>query len=277
VAEPTLQAISQEGRIDVLVDGTLFTSYRTPGDWKFPYFWPVNSPGTGESLTVEKGVNYPHHRSLYFACDKVGGGDYWQEGLERGRVVSSGTLILETGKRVVIKDSCDWVREDAPSPIHDHRRITITAPSPEKWLIEFEINLTFLIDTHIEKSNHSLFAAEMSPDLSVEGGGRIINSSGRINEEQTFGEKAEWCDYSGERKGVRQGLAILQHPQNPGYPWPFFTRNYGFFSPTPMNWLDEKGLDYKAGDRVQLKFLVVAHKGGTEEAGLDQVFSDWTR
>lgn len=270
-----LTAVPAEQRIDILIDGDLFTSYRYPSEWKFPYLWPVNGPLSGESLTIEKGVDYPHHRSLYLGCDKVNGCDYWQEGLERGRIVSKGPRILEEGARLVIEDTCEWICSTETSPILDHREIQITAPSPNLRLIDLRFTFFFLADTHIAPSNHSLLAAEMVPELSVKGGGTIHNAGGEVNEAGTFGKKAVWCDYYGERKGIREGLAVFQHPANPGFPWPWFTRDYGFFSPTPMHWLPEEGLRYQKGERVMLRFLVAAHAGGPEVAIPAQIYQNW--
>ena len=39
---------------------------------------------------------------------------------------------------------------------------------------------------------------------------------------------------AGARGGVTEGIAIFQHPGNRWYPSKWFTRDYGFFSPTPM-------------------------------------------
>jgi hypothetical protein len=271
----SIKADQETDRVDILIDGRLFTSYRYPSDWKFPYLWPVNGPATGNSLTIEQGIRYPHHRSLYFGCDKVGGGNFWQGPLETGRIISLGPVAVETATAVVIEDTCEWVQPGLAPIIRDRRQIIITAPDPGQRRIEFRIELTFLVDTHVGKSNHSLFAAEMVPELAVEGGGNLINSNGKTSEEGTFGDVALWCDGWGEREGVREGLAILQHPENPESPWPFFTRDYGFFSPTPLFWVGEEGLDFEAGDTIALKFLVVAHKGSAEEANLDHVLKEW--
>jgi hypothetical protein len=270
-----LTAVPSDQRVDILIDGNLFTSYRYPSDWKFPYLWPVNGPLSGESLTIEKGVDYPHHRSLYFGCDKVNGCDYWQEGLDRGRIVSKGPRILEEGARLVLEDTCEWTCSTEASPILDHREIQITAPSPNLRLIDFRFTFFFLTGTHIAPSNHSLFAAEMVPELSVKGSGTICNASGEVNEAGTFGKKSVWCDYRGERKGIAEGLAIFQHPANPGFPWPWFTRDYGFFSPTPMHWLPEEGLRYQQGERVVLRFLAAVHAGGLGEGDLAKIYREW--
>lgn len=276
-SEPVLSARPGPERIDVLVDGKLFTSYRHPRDWKFPYLWPVIGPRGGQSLTIEKGINHPHHRSLYLACDKVNGANYWQEGLDRGQVFSQGPKVIETGARVVLADECLWTCPGQEPPIKDHRWVIISAPNKDLRLIECRYEFEFLIDTHIDPSNHALFSIEVMPELAVTTGcGTIQDASGQFNEAGTFGNKATWCDYSGVREGVAEGIAILQHPDNPCYPWPFFTRDYGFMSPTPMNWLPPEGIDHKAGERVRMRFLVVAHGGETDEVDLNAIFRDWT-
>ena len=85
---------------------------------------------------------YPHHTSLFFGCDRVNGGNYWQEGLDRGRIISIGARILEAkGERVVIEDECIWKRPDAEAPIKDKRLITISSPSKSLYQLDFEIEM----------------------------------------------------------------------------------------------------------------------------------------
>jgi hypothetical protein len=121
--------------------------------------------------------------------------------------------------------------------------------------------LTALIDVRIMRSNHSLFAALMAPELSVLQGGRLVNAHGDQAETGTFAKPAQWADYSGVRNGVREGLAIFNHPQNRWSPPPWFTRDYGFFSPTPLNWLEAGHVDFARGETLQLRYRVVVHAG----------------
>jgi len=270
-----IEAVKRDGAVDVTINGSLFTSYLTPTDWKFPYFWPVNGPASGESVTAEKGIDYPHHRSLYFGCDRVGGCNFWAGENETGQIRSLGPAVVESGTRVIIEDTCEWVCPGQGSLIRDRRLIGISAPNPNTRLMDFRFDFAFLQVTHIEKSNHSLFSAEVVPSLSVREGGTLVNANGERNEEGTFGKAAVWCDYSGERDGIREGLAIIQHPDNPDSPWPYFTRDYGFFSPTPLYWIEEDGLTVEAGAEIVLRFLVVVHKGGVDEIDLDAIYQDW--
>ena len=129
-AQPKLAATQVGSRIDVTIDGKFFTSYRTAPDEKYPFFFPVNGP-SGASVTSMRNGEYPHHSSLFFGCDKVNGGNYWQEGLERGRIVSKGPVLeAASGREIIIRDSCDWTRPGAPQPLRDTRQIVISAPSP---------------------------------------------------------------------------------------------------------------------------------------------------
>ncbi len=115
------------------------------------------------------------------------------------------------------------------------------------------------------KSNHSLFSARMVPALSVEQGGTIVNAEGANNAEGTFGVKSPWCAYYGTRNGKTEGLAILQHPENRWHPAPWFTRDYGFFSPTPMNWLMDGHVDLPESEPLTLRYRVLVFAGTPDE------------
>lgn len=272
----TLRAEYRDTGVDVHVGDALFTHYRTARDWKYPYFYPVNGPLSGTSVTTETSEPYPHHHSLFFGCDRVNGGNYWQEGLERGQIISNAVqLVRSEGSTIVIKNNCRWERPDAEAPFEDERTIVITAPSETARWIDFTITLTALIDVKIEKTNHSLFSARMAPALSVTQGGTLINAEGLKNEKGTFGQRSRWCDYYGPRSGHTEGLAIQSHPSNRWHPEPWFTRDYGFFSPTPMFWLDNDVLRLSKGERLTFRYLAVAHAGSADEAGIEAIYQRW--
>ena len=266
-------------RIDVTIGEQFFTSYRFQPDEKYPFFFPVNGPVSGAGVTSMRNGQYPHHSSLFFGCDRVNGGNYWQEGLERGRIISVGARIVEAkGERVVIEDECLWKRPDAEAPIMDRRKIIISAPSPELYQLDFDIEMEMLIDVTIQKTNHSLVSARVDPDLTVKQGGVMINSEGKQGEKGTFGVGAAWIDCYGERKTGKEGIAIMQHPSNRWYPSPWFTRDYGFMSPTPMYWSENgKTTDLKKGEKIALRYRVLIHKGDSQEAGIATLFEQYMK
>lgn len=278
-AQQKLEAIRIGSRIDVTIDGKFFTSYRFAEDEKYPFFFPLNGP-SGISSTSMRNGEYPHHSSLFFGCDKVNGGNYWQEGLDRGRIVSNGPLLeAAAGSQIVVRDSCDWTRPGAPQPLRDTRRIVISAPTPQLRQIDFEVTLEAMEDVVIQKTNHSFFSARMDPDLTPLYGGTMINAGGDSGEKATFGKPSPWLACFGARDGkTTEGLAILQHPQNPGYPSPWFTRDYGFLSPTPMFWpANDKDTRIAKGERLRLCYRVLVFSGTAESAGIAGKFNEFSK
>jgi hypothetical protein len=279
----------EKDRVAVTIDGQLFTCYKFAASQKYPYFWPVNGPASGKSITTETSQPYPHHHSLFFGCDRVNGGNYWQEENERGQIVSQGPTIIEpSGTQIIFTDTCLWRQPGADPVIRDRRRVTITASGKDLRFIDFEITLEPLTGVQILKTNHSLFSARVVPELSVKSGGTLINAEGKSGEKGTWGIPSAWCDYSGTREGhaeggldpaqgnaLAEGIAILQHPKNRWFPAKWFTRDYGFFSPTPMNWLENDRLDLPKGQTLTLRYRVVVHAGNAQTAQIADIFHQY--
>lgn len=274
---PKLKASKIGSKIDVTINGDLFTSYIFSQEEKYPFFFPVNGPSKA-SVTSMRNANYPHHSSLFFGCDFVNGGNYWQEGLSRGQIISLRADIVQAeGDKVIIEDECIWRRPNALSPFKDIRKITLSAPAPHLYQIDFDITMEALIDVTIAKTNHSLFSGRMDADLAVTNGGTMINANGDNGEKATFGKPAPWMDFYGKRGNGLEGMAIFQHPTNEWYPSPWFTRDYGFFSPTPMFWpKDEKaGTQLKKGQTIKLRYRVLVHSGDHLTAKIAELFEKY--
>ncbi|KPK85917.1 MAG: hypothetical protein AMS27_06275 [Bacteroides sp. SM23_62_1] len=278
VSAAEIHAVKVGSKINVTINGKYFTSYIFSDDEKYPFFFPVNGPVSGASVTSMRNGIYPHHSSLFFGCDRVNGGNYWQEELERGRIISvNAEIIKEGGDTAVISDECIWSRPGALSPFKDTRVIVITAPSETVIQIDVTITLETLTNVHILKTNHSLFSARMAADLSVLYGGTMINAEGARSEKETFGIKSSWIDYYGQRGEAIEGLAIMQHPSNPWYPSPWFTRDYGFISPTPMYWPENgKEIFLEKGTELVLRYRVLVHAGDHSEAKIAESFEQFS-
>jgi hypothetical protein len=276
--EPLVAARIEASRMRLVidVDGKQFTCYKYGSLQKYPYFWPVNGPTSGRSITTESSWPWPHHRSLFFGCDQVNGGNYWQDENERGQILSQGPrIVAASGPSVVFEDECLWRQPGQEPIIRDRRKVTISAPGPKLRVIDFEVTLDPLTDIRIGKTNHSFFSARVVPELSVEDGGTLVNAQGDLGEKGTFGVASPWCDYSGRREGVTEGLAIFQNPANRWYPSKWFTRDYGFFSPTPMYWPDGEYTKIAKGQALTLRYRVVAHDGDVNEAGIARLFEQY--
>ena len=261
--------------VRVLVDGELFTAYTYASAQKYPYFWPVNGPVSGQSLTTESSEPYPHHHSLFFGCDKVNGSNFWQDENATGQILSQGPRIeIAEGARVSFTDTCLWQKPGEAPVIRDTRRVVIEAPSDALRLVDFSIELEALVPVEIQNTNHSLFSVRMTPEMSVEQGGVLVNGEGERNQEGTQGVVSDWCDYSNTRNGVSEGAAIFVHPSSDWYPTPWSTRNYGFFSPTPLNSI-EQPVALAEGEKVALHYRVVVHADDAAGADIAGLYSEY--
>jgi hypothetical protein len=257
------------------------TAYRAHPTQKYPYLYPLAGPLSGRSLTVETALPWPHHRSCFFGCDRVNGGNYWQEGPEQGQIRSRGPRLgAIQSDAVEILDACDWQRPNTPIVMRDERRVVVRIVGPQLRFVDWEIRWLAVEHITIEKTNHSLFAVRVAPDLSPAGGGRLVNADGQSGEKATFGVNSAWCDCSrggGATAGVAaEGLTLMDHPRNPWAPTPWFTRDYGFMSPTPL-YFREQPWTLAGGDSVTLRYRVVLHGGDVGASDLDAIFRAWSR
>ena len=253
--------------------------YRAHPTQKYPYFYPLSGLQSGLSLTTESALPYPHHRGLWLGCDPLNGGDYWCDTpLERGQIRSVGLKLGDTtATSAVVTDRCEWVRKDAPSPWHDERKFVISVPDDRQWLIDAEFKLTALVDVAIKGAKHSFFAMRAAADISPMYGGVLMNSNGGVGAKGTIRKKAVWCGYHGKRAArgdLVEGIAIMDHPDNPWSPCTWFTRDYGHLSPSPFAW-QKKPWQLPKGKSIELKYRVVLHTGDPKEAGLDKIYKQW--
>jgi hypothetical protein len=78
----------------------------------------------------------------------------------------------------------------------------------------------------------------------------------------------------GRRGNIEEGLVILDHSSNPWTPSRWFTRDYGFFSPTPLQWRSEP-LHFDKGDRLRLRYRVMVHADAPQSAELSRLSADF--
>jgi hypothetical protein len=72
-------------------------------------------------------------------------------------------------------------------------------------------------------------------------------------------------------------LALLPHPQNRWAPAPWFTRDYGFMSPTPMYWPSGDNVTRLAkGEVVVLRYRVLVF-GAPTVPDLARAYADYAR
>ena len=266
------------------------TSYRAHQTQKYPFFYPVAGPASGLSLTSESSMPWPHHRSLFFGWDRINGGNYWQDTLERGQIVSQGPSFAkgEDGQYKIdqvsaeIVDRCLWGREGA-NIIEDNRRFLVKILDDRRYIIDAWITVKALTEIKAERTNHGLFGVRTAHDLAPLGGGVLVNAEGIEGQEDTLGKPSRWVAFYGKRAGLKEevveGIAVFcpskaPHPRFEDCPW--FTRDYGNCSPMPMNWFKQDDPLLLAKDEeLKLRYRVVAFAGTPKDADLDGLWNEF--
>ncbi|MFB3827196.1 MAG: PmoA family protein [Bryobacteraceae bacterium] len=252
-------------------------AYRAHACQKYPYFYPLIGPASGRSLLAESGLPYPHHRGLWLGCQPLNEGDYWGDtSLDSGHIRSTELRLGKvTPHSATFTNRNEWVRKDAPSPAEDARTFTIHMEGGRLWWMDADMVFTAREDITIKSAKHSFFALRVIAELTPLYGGVLMNSEGAAGAEQTYGKPARWCGYHGKTaQGMVEGLAIMDHPENPWAPCPWFTRDYGHLSPSPFAFLKQPWTLAK-GKSIRMRYRVALHAGTPKEADLDRLYRSW--
>ncbi len=116
------------------------------------------------------------------------------------------------------------------------------------------------------------------------GHGHIVNSAG-LRDDETWGKRADWCDYYGPVDGKTVGIAIFDHPQNPRHPTWWHVRDYGLFAPNPFGRHDFEKLSDKsagnitipAGQSVTFRYRFYLHEGDDLQAKVAQKYEQYVK
>jgi Family of unknown function (DUF6807) len=114
------------------------------------------------------------------------------------------------------------------------------------------------------------------------GNGRILDSEGRKNEHEVWGNSAAWCDYSGTMAGQSVGMTIFCHPDNFRPSW-FHARDYGLLEANPFGRQsfgkgEKSSVVVRPGETLRLRYGILVHSGSKgSEPDLAKAYQDYVR
>lgn len=286
------QQDDEAGTLQILVDGKEALVYCHGKDVDLPHYYPVRSP-SGKSMTVQKTNPYPHHRSFWFA-DRVK--------LDGGRDVGFYDCLYTAADRknpkAPFRDHVRHVKVDAQSASGDEGRLVTTfvwEMDNDKPVLdekrelrivalgggEYFLDITFTVTANYGEVTFTSDAVHyawpyirMNPQFSVEGGGKIVNSEGGVNQKGTNGKVARWVDYSNTVEGVTEGLAVFSHADN-AQPHAWLTRDYGTFGPRRIDARSGKPFTLKKGESLSRRVGVLVHKGGVDDGNVARRYQQY--
>ena len=293
LAQAQVKITAGPEQIPVEINGKPFTTFYVAGaEVTKPYLHPLRAAsGTyvtrmwpmenvDEEQTQKK--DHPHQRGLWFAHEKVNGLDFWNNEASyktpnRGKIVLKKLGAVKSGKeRGSIAASFEWTDLEGKLVLTESRAMTFYA-DPDLRTVDVDITLTAAGNpVTFGDAKDGAFGVRMRPVLDETGGtGHITNADGLVGEKQLWGKPSNWCDYSGEVKGEKVGIAILDHPENPRHPVRWHARGYGLFAANPFGlsvFTGDKStrgdLTIQPGQKLRFRYRVIVHPGDAQSANL---------
>jgi len=253
---PNVEFIQSQDKIDVMVAGKYFTSYRYGNDLTKPILFPVKSPS---GLTVTRGFpletipgesnDHPHHTGIFFTYDKVNDDGFWGNTTSPPQIKHVKVTKMENGQLSTISH---WVGKSGKVLLEEKRDMVFSA-EPNEYIIDFNIMLTAPASPDsrpasrggqdkqvvFNDTKEGMFAIRVADWLKEDGGtGEYLNSEGDKKEKDVWAKRARWVRLEGKKDRQVIGIAILNHPDSTNYPTYWHARGYGLFSANPLGQLD---------------------------------------
>jgi len=264
-----LKINNDENKVDVLIDGKLFTAYIYPDNVKKPVLWPVMSPA-GNMLTrsypmVDKEgdrTDHPHHVGIWLNYGDVNGLDFWNnsEAIAPEKKDGYGSIYhkaiekTESGNgKATLTTTADWKSPDNTTMLAEQTEFIFSATENVR-LIDRTTSLKAVIDeVKFTDNKEGMFAIRVARELELptEKPAKLMDSHGVVTEvekmdntfvkgdyrsaegvegKEVWGTRTRWMKLSSEIKGEQVSLVIIDHPANPGYPTYWHARDYGLFA-----------------------------------------------
>ena len=276
--------VPSKRRVDVRIDGKLFTSYRYPLEVKKPILWPIIS-SSGHSITrgfpiapaAGERTDHPHHVGLWFNHGNVNGLDFWNNSESIGPENKGpfGTIVHEnienysSGKDLgELFVSSLWKDTNQKTILTENTYFIFVKKGKDRWItrvtklkagadtVRFEDNIEGMLGLRLARF---LEMPGQKPEIYLDAKGNptsvpIMNNAGvsgnfRNNEgvtgEKVWGKRAKWISVTVEKNGKKSGVIVFDHPSNFNYPTHWHARPYGLFSANPIgSKIFSEGLEY---------------------------------
>lgn len=293
-----------DNHIDVTIDGKPYTTFFFGPDVPKPYLSPLRAPSglvVTRSYPMDKvegeSTDHPHHRAVWFAHSKVNGVDYWNNEFSYtqpnlGHIFVTKIEKAQGGpKSGEIDATAEWKQPDGKVILVEDRRMIFYSGGPNR-VIDFDFTLTAKDTAKFEDEKDGVFGIRLASELEEpnapgtktqpkvpERTGVMTCADGKTTEAHCWGTRGDWMDYSGTVKGEKVGLAIFDHPENPGHPTYWHARGYGLFAANIFGrnaFTNKKEPDgsvtLKPGEKMRFRYRVVIHPGTLADAHMEDLY-----
>jgi len=288
-----IKFVQDTNKIDILIGGNLFTTYRYGSEQTKPILYPVKSP-SGVALTRNfpfenipgESNDHPHHAGIFFTYDKVNNDGFWNNRISPPQIKHIKTTKMENGQLSTISQ---WVGKSGKTLLKEKRDMVFSA-EPNQYAIDFNITLTAQDEKIVfGDTKEGMFAIRVADWLSEnKGTGKYLDSDGNTGEPNIWGKKAAWVRLEGTKDGKTIGIAIFNHPASACFPTYWQARGYGLFSANPLGQLDflkgrnvenPKPLNFTLypGQSALFRFRMIIYEGQKSAENIEREFHNFAR
>jgi hypothetical protein len=309
-------------RVDVTVDGKPFTSYVWPTTLKKPTLYPIRAASgalvtRGWPLDPRPGerVDHPHQVGLWFDHGDVNGLDFWNNSdvIPAARAAKMGTIVHRAVRSSrggqgegTLDVTADWVDSQGKALLREDTRFVFRAADGLRTIdrittltaldapVTFTDNKEGLIGMRVARAleqpatTPEVFTdaaghATTVPMLNNDGVTGHYRSSEGLEGDSVWGTRGRWTMLTGVVDGAPVTLAILDHPQNVGFPTYWHARGYGLFGANPLgakvfsNGKTELNLKLAPRQSTTFRHRVVILSGTATPDQIEAYYRDFTR
>ncbi|HEY1060174.1 MAG TPA: PmoA family protein [Daejeonella sp.] len=258
-------------KVDVIIDGKLFTSYWWPDTVYKPILYPLlTAAGTpvtrGFPIKAREGERRDHIHQVgnWLNYGNVNGIDFWGNGSEGKRNVKAGEIkhiSIEklsggTGEGSMIT-TAGWIAPDGKQLLAERTELHFIAKGSTRIIdrittltagnipvtmkdtkegsfgirVARQLELPSKEDVTLTDANGNPTTVKKMSNEDVTGNYR---SSEGITGEAVWGKRSKWMDLYGNIGGEKISMVICDHPENLSYPTYWHARGYGLFAANPF-------------------------------------------
>ena len=273
--------------VSLQIDGKEKCRWNFGEEYPRPFFFPFSGP-SGVSLTRmghPGAANHDHHRSVWFAHNKVNGQNFWADGTKTRIRQKMWLAYEESDDEAIMASLLGWYNEDQDEIMEQEFAVALRGDTSGGTLLEFQIELRppkNVPSVSLDKTNFGVLSVRVARSISHHfGGGDLRNSEGGIGEKEIFGKAARWMDYSGpiaigagpNRESVTEGITFFDHPGNPRHPVKWHVRSDGWMGASLCM---DQGIEILQEKPLVLRYLLHGHGGDYDPGRADGVFADFS-
>ena len=204
------------------------------------------------------------------------------------KIVHDKFLNIQSGRKYgTIQSTDNWVARDGTIVCTDIRTMRVYNRPDDERLFDFDVTLQAPPDKPVVfgDDKDGTIAVRVAETMRLKhpdkpGDGHIVLSSG-ARDAETWGKRADWCDYYGPVNGKIVGIAIFDSPKNPRHPTWWHVRDYGLFAANPfgIHHFENKpkgtgDFTIPAGQSVTFRYRFYMHEGDEKQARVAEALSE---